>query len=1107
MQCPQCHFNNLEGQRFCSECGTGLSLACPDCGAAHVAEAKFCGNCGRVLKRAFIPSTAAAPSPRALPLPPHEEASERRQLTVMFCDLADSTALSERLDPEDTREVMRLYQETATRVIAEFEGFIARYMGDGILAYFGYPRAYENAAERAIRAGLKVVEAVSALEPMPGLKLRVRVGIATGLVVVGDTVGPGWASERHVVGDAPNLAARLQSLAPHNSVIIAPSTQRLASGQFHFEDLGEQTLKGIAQPVRAWRVIGVRHVESRFQAARVAPLTPLVGRESECTLLRERWRRVIAGQGQVVDIGGEAGIGKSRLARVVIDETRHDDSQWVIELQCSPFHKQSALYPVADQLRQQIFGDERQQDDAARWAAIDAFLRTTSLNVDEALPLFANLLSVPPPPDRPPSTLSPDRARLLTRHYVAALLIDLAKTRPGIFILEDLHWADPSTLDLVDFLVERIRDARILVLLTHRPEFDRPLPPQPHVTSLALSRLRGADASELVRLAFREQDFDPDVLRKVIEKTDGVPLYIEEFTKAVVESRLAAITAATTQVVIPSSLHDSLLARLDLLGEAKGVAQLASMLGREFGRDVLAAVWTGSPESLASGLARLIQAEFIYPANEGPRERFLFKHALIQDAAYESLLKSSRVAHHRRIAEALQAGFPDVLAEQAEVVAHHYAAGRMPERAAQLWLNAGQQSLRRNAHVEAASHLRSALEALAELPDGPPRALAELDVQITLGTALVAAKGYASADVEATWTRAQQLCAVVGDVPQQFPALFGLWMYECVRANHRAALDLSTNVLRRAEAVQSDDLLIEAHLAMGISNFFLGEFVEARAHFDRVGVMYDAARHGGHRFQFGQDPASVAMDYLSWIDWLCGDPARALATSDQAMNFARSLEHPFTLSFALAFAGWLRLYLRDIPGADTFTREEVQLCTDESIPVFLAHGQVLAAWSQCEKGVAEAPAEMQSALDLFRATGSRCFLPYWDAFHAEALSARGDSVAAATLLDRAFVAMDATHERWAEPELHRLRGVLLEREGGAPSAIEACHRRALASARALGAKAWELRAAASLAGCLHSQGRTDEARDELSSALSGTNQAQSGRDLAEALVQLQSFPA
>jgi predicted ATPase len=419
--------------------------------------------------------------------------------------------------------------------------------------------------------------------------------------------------------------------------------------------------------------------------------------------------------------------------------------------------------------------------------------------------------------------------------------------------------------------------------------------------------------------------------------------------------------------------------------------------------------------------------------------------------------------HHRRIAEALETGFTALVAEQPEVVAHHYTAGKVPERAAHLWLDAGLRSLRRNAHVEAAAHLRGALGSLAELPDQPERALAELDVQITLGTALVAAKGYASADVESAWTRAQQLCAMVGDVPQQFPALFGLWMYECVRANHRAALDLSTNVLRRAEAVQSDDLLIEAHLAMGISNFFLGEFTTSQAHFEQVGHMYDTQRHGGHRFQFGQDPATVALNYLSWIYWLCGDPQRARAASDEAVTFARSLEHPFTLSFALAFAGWHRHYCGDLPAADELTAELVQLCTDESIPVFLAQGHVLAAWSNCAKGESAGFAALQLALDEFRATGSRCFLAYWDAFHADAISARGDHARAMQHLDRAFAAMEATQERWAEPELHRIRGLVLERRGDDIALVEACHRRAIERARKLGAPGWERRAAASLA--------------------------------------------
>ena len=560
-----------------------------------------------------------------------------------------------------------------------------------------------------------------------------------------------------------------------------------------------------------------------------------------------------------------------------------------------------------------------------------------------------------------------------------------------------------------------------------------------------------------------------------------------------------------SQVVIPESLHDSLIARLDLLGEAKTIAQLAAMLGREFRRDVLGAIWMGSAASLASGLARLTLAEFIYPIGDQTPQRYTFKHALIQDAAYKSLLRSHRETHHRRIAEVLEEQFTEVVAEQPEVVAHHYALGKHPERAARLWLQAGQSSLRRNAHVEAAAHLRSALGATAELADTPATALAELDAQITLGTALVAASGYASPDVEAAWTRAQHLCSIVGSVPQQVPALFGLWMFETVRANHPAGIALSQTLVQLAEAAQSDDILIEALLAMGISRFFLGQFREARSSFDHLLATYDVDKHGGHRFQFGQDPASIALIWLCWIYWLQGDFAQADAAIARAIEFARSLKHPFTLSYVLAYAGYHQQYCRNPAGVDSITDELIRLCTEEQIPVFLANGLMLAGWSLCEKGNPTGPAALLNALQMFRSTGSRCFLPYWNSRLADALSARGDDSSAINLIEDAHAAMAATSERWAEPELHRLRGQVLERSGATVALSETCYRRAIATARERGMRAWELRAATSLAGSLSSQGRSREARTVLSAALADLKELSEGRDYQDALGQLQAL--
>jgi predicted ATPase/class 3 adenylate cyclase len=1038
--------------------------------------------------------SAAAPASVAAP----DESGERRHLTVLFCDMVGFTEFASRVDPEVLQRVVKTYEDACEACVTRYGGQVALRVGDGIVAFFGYPLAHEDEAERAIRAALDIIAMLAKIEFAEVEHISVRIGIASGLVVV-------LPAGKGAVGDTMAIASRLQGVAEADTIVVSERVHRLAGSRFEYQDKGVPKLKGVARPIRVWRVTGLRRVQSRFEAMHVTPLTAFVGREAEANALREHWSSVVAGQGHVIGIGGEAGIGKSRLARFICDETRDDSSVWVTELQCSPFHRQSALYPVADHLRRFIFRDHHESDDAARWPALKSYLRSTSLPVEEALPLFADLFSIAAPAGEPMSQMTAERARSMMRHFLVSLMIDQAQAGPGILIIEDLHWADPSTLDFIDLLSDRISGARILLLLTYRPEFDHPLPPQANVSSLALERLRGADASELVRLAFGEQDFGADVLNQVVAKTDGVPLYIEEFAKTVVEAREAAISAAMSQVVIPESLQDSLIARLDLLGEAKTIAQLAAMLGREFRRDVLGAIWIGSADSLASGLARLTLAEFIYPIGDQTPQRYTFKHALIQDVAYESLLRSHRVTHHRRIAEILEAQFAEIVTEQPELVAHHYTLGKHPERAARLWLHGGQSSLRRNAHVEAAAHLHSALRAIAELPDTPARALSELDVQITLGTALVAAKGYASPDVEAAWARAQHLCSIVGNVPQQVPALFGLWMFETVRANHPGGIELSKTLVQMAEATQSDDLLIEAHLAMGISRFFLGQFPEARGSFDHLLATYDIDKHGGHRFQFGQDPAAIALIWLCWIHWLEGDLAVADASITRAIDLARGLKHPFTLSYVLAYAGYHQQFCRNLGGVDAIAGELIELCTNEQIPVFLANGLMLAAWSSGEKRDPTGPAALAEALQMFRSTGSRCFLPYWHSLQADGLSARGDHNQAISLIEDAHAAMAATSERWTEPELHRLRGQVLSRSGAAGAVVEACYRRAIETARERGMRAWELRAVTSLAGSMSSQGHGREARTVISAALDDLKELSDGRDYRDALGQLQSL--
>ncbi len=1096
MDCPACQTRNKDERRFCMNCGAPLPVKCANCGFTNDPGAQYCGGCGNSLALAVDPTPV--PEARA-----EREASvaERRQLTVMFSDLVGSTELSTTLDPEDLRDIIRAYQDTCGKVIAEYDGYIARYMGDGIMVYFGYPQAHEDDAERAVHAGLDIVEAVSALSPLPDVTLQVRVGIATGRVVVGDVIGEGASSEKVVVGETPNLAARLQGLAQPDTVVIAPATRYLLGTQFEYEDLGEHTLKGLAQPLRIWRVLARRAVQSRFEAVRAAGMIPLVDRVEEVGLLQSRWDSVLNGSGQIVLVGGEAGIGKSRLARVLVDVVHEDASAWAMEFQCSPYHTQSALYPVIEFLQQQIYTGSRPKDDAAKWAGLEAFLDNTHLDIEQALPLFANLLTIPFPAGQPPLTLTSERQRHVTQQYLLSLITELTQTKPVVLLLEDLHWADPSTLELVDFFVEQVPRERILALFTHRPEFTPPWSSRRQVTSILVDRLQGDDAIELVRQASGTQELAPEMIKTVVEKTDGVPLYLEEFTKTVVESHAAADASGgkASDIVIPSSLHDSLLARLDRLGKAKGIAQLAAMLGREFSAEVLQAVWTEDQETLRIGLQRLVEAEFIYPRGEPPHERYLIKHALIQDAAYESLLKSSRVRKHQHIAGVMEARFPDIVSAQPELLAQHYAAGKVPEKAVQFWLTAGQQTLRRNAHVEAIAHLHSGLAAVDKLPATPERALTEINLQIALVPALLAAKGYGAPDVELACTRALQMCDTVGDVPQKFFALFGLWTFHVVRANHATSLEHASRFFALAEAAKNDDLLLEGYLIVGIAHFFLGDFAKALSNFEQCIKRYERERHGGHAFQFGQDPAVIALNYLSWIYWLLGDPKEALRRSDEAVSLARDLNHPFSLSFALSFAGWHRLYCRDRTAADEIIRETVQLCTDQQIQVFLAHGRVLAAWSKCEAGnLDEGIVEMQAALDYFRATGSRCFLPYWDAFFAMAHAAAGNTSKADEVLAKAIEEMEEFGERWSEPELHRYRGMLLHQQGAASDEVERCHRQALEVAQRQGTKAWALRAATSLAEYLSEQGKRAEARAVLQEVLSGFPPNVDGKDFDDA---------
>lgn len=1051
MQCSQCQTENSEGHRFCSNCGAALTAGKPE------------------------PTPAAASHTAG--------EGERRQLTVMFSDLVGSTALSMQYDPEELREIIRAFQDACVTVVEHYDGFVAQHLGDGLMIYFGYPRAHEDDAARAVHAGLDIIAAVSALS-RPDLQLQVRVGIATGKVVVGDMISAGANTEMVAVGQTPNLAARLQGMAQPNTVVISPHTYRLLGQRFECKDLGKHTLKGITDPVRVREVMKQCARQSRFAAAQGIAVMPLVGRQDEMAVLKDRCQRAKNGQGQIVLLTGEAGIGKSRLTRALIENICTPDIAASIELQCSPYYNQSALFPVIEWLQAEIFASGGAVEDAQKWSLIHRFLERTTLDKAKTAPLLAILLTVPLPADHAPLNLTQERQKQLTLQCLVSLFTQLHPSQYVLLVAEDLHWADPSTLELIGVWAAKTADSRTLTLLTCRPEFEPAWPAQDNFTTLAIDRLPDQHALELVHFAAGDDILSERVMQQLISKTDNVPLYLEELTKDLVLTRqlnekngVSPGLDGPADDLIPASLQDSLMARLDRMGEAKAVAQIAAILGRDFDRKTLEAVWTGSPSALHDGLDALLEADLLHARGEHAKGQYQFKHALIRDAAYASLLKRNCEKQHRHIAEVLKREFPDIAARQPHMLAQHYTAGKDPDQAVNYWLAAGQLDLNNFAMPEAVSHLNRGLTLLAELPDTPERELRELNFRIPLARALMAWKGYAAEDVGLTCARSHELCTLVGNAPQLPIALYLLIAYNIVRANLTTALELATQFLMIAEQVNNDDLLVEGHVSIGVIYFHLGDFPQARRHLEQVVATYDHERHAGHALLFGQDPAVVALSFLTWVYWLCGEQEKALQASEEAISLARSLHHPLSLAFALSFAGWHRMYCRDYPSVVALNIEIVQLCIDQNIMIFLAHGRLMTAWSAFKKGnIHQELPKVEAALDLFRLTGARHFLPFWEGRQAVLCAGVGDTDNAEKTLEQAFEKMNQSEERWSEAELHRYRGLLLERQGAEPAMAEACYRQAIEMAQQRGAIAWELRATFSLAHCLKAQGETLKAR-------------------------------
>ncbi|MFO1352049.1 MAG: AAA family ATPase [Gammaproteobacteria bacterium] len=1041
------------------------------------------------------PTTEPAAAPLSAATPAATAGAERRQLTVMFCDLVGSTALSVRLDPEDMREIIRGYQDCCASVIQRFEGHIARFLGDGVLAYFGYPIAHEDNAERAVRAGLTLIEAITELHPRPGLDLQVRIGIATGPVVVGDIIGAAAAQEEAVVGETPNLAARLQALAKPNTLVIGALTRYLAGELFEYIDLGAPSLKGFGEPIRTWQVVRARQIESRFEATRAAHvLTTLVGRNEELELLLRRWQQAKAGEGQVVLLSGEAGIGKSRLVQALLEQisgTPH--IRW--RFYGAPYYQNSALASVIQQLERAIRLN-RDDPPAAKLDKLEEYLRQSLMpSADYAL-LLAQLLSLPGTERYGQITISREMVKARTFEALEALLLGSAHRQPVVAVFEDLHWIDPTTLELIERLATHAQNLPMLLLLTSRPGFTAGWIDTAWITALSLSRLNQQDGLAIVDALTAHKALPPEVLNQIIAKADGVPLFLEELTKAVLEVGFLrdngdhyTLTGPLPPLAVPSTLQDSLMARLDRLALSKDVAQTAAALGRQFSFELLAAVSPPAERSLASSLAQLVAANLIYGRGTPPQAIYTFKHALVQEAAYNSLLKSKRQLLHARIAQTLEGQFPEQTANEPELLAHHYTEAGLGAQAIEYWHKASQRALGRSAYAEALANVDKGLALIEQLPADQERDRLELKLQLARAGALRASRGMTFPEVVSAFTRARSLCARLDEAIDILPVLFGIGGFHNNRGEHGLAVEIAAECLRAAQAQPDPAHRIWAHRLSGVGLLDMGEIVEARRHLEAVIALYDPERHQAVAVTYGLfDLKTGALMHLSNALCLLGFPDRALAVGQEVRLHAESLGFAHNLAIATAIANNVYLFRGDFVHACQQAETLLALTRKRGLGdiALFVEGQraiALIGMGDLRTGVQA----LRTVIATQHATGLMLNIPYRYGVLAEALGLIGEPDEAFTALAAGLEWTAQSHGRLFAAELWRIKGELLRQQPTAMASQDAedAFRQALAIARAQQAKLWELRAALGLARLWRDQDNHAAAHDLLATALAG----------------------
>ena len=1045
----------------------------------------------KLLRAVAALSTGRTPVSPEITTPAPRTDAERRQVTVMFSDLVGSTALSARMDPEDLREVIAAYQKCVTETVRRFDGFVAKYMGDGVLIYFGYPQAHEDDAERAVRAGLELVGSVSALKL--NAPLQTRIGIATGLVVVGDLIGSGEAQERGIVGETPNLAARLQALAEPNTVVIADGTRQLLGNLFELQDLGARELKGITGPVRVWAALRGSSAEGRFEALHTADLTALVGRDEEVELLMRRWARAKTGEGHVALVSGEAGIGKSRLTAALLERLA-TEPHTRLRYFCSPQHTDSAFYPIISQM-ERAAGLAHDDTPQAKLDKIDAVLAQNSTSKQDAA-LFAEMLSLPNDGRYPALDLVPQQHRQKTLEALTSQLAGLASQHPVLMVFEDAHWIDPTSLEVLNRTVDRIKTLPVLLIVTLRPEFKAPWVEQSHVTSVTLNRLGKSAAVAIIVGLVGNKDLPADVMTEIVERSDGIPLFVEEMTKAVLEvesedaARRTVAAVPSPALAVPASLHASLMARLDRLGPAKEVAQIGAAIGREFSHALLAGAVRKPEAELGSALDRLIAAGLLFRQGVPPQASYLFKHALVQDAAYGTLLREPRRALHTRIAETLESQFAEITEGRPEILARHCTEAGLVEKAAGLWGKAGQQSVARSALIEGVAQLGKALGQIATLPTTPLLRREEIKLQVALASALFHVKGYTSPETIAAFERADALIEqadALGEHPEgedallRFSVMYGQWTGNFSAGNFARAAEHAKQCLALAEKQTRSAPLLVANQLMGGTLLISGQFQAARLHLDRAITLYAPEEHRSLATRFGQDIGVATLVYRSLVLCHLGYPERARVDVDEAVKGARDLGQAGTLVYAVGVGTLSEIHCGRFRLAEARVEELFALSEKYGLPFWRGFGELLRGciFVATDRGD-QATQLIGSGLSVLAATRMTLFSPFGLTCLARAHAACGRVAEAQNALSKALDAVSNTNERWDEAEIHRTAGELAaSRPHADPEMTESHFQQSLAIARRQEAKSFELRAAASLARLWRDKGRQDEARELL----------------------------